>query len=99
MSEVNYEFNVGDEVRFTYNCWDIVCPIVRRKPSGGGIDKDEPLYVIRYEPGFTSGGSRYMEGLSSLSLDGKELPVHESFLELVQPHIPDVDISSMSELI
>ena len=91
MSEVNYKFQIGDEVRFTFNGWNIVCPIVKRKPSGGGADHKEPLYIIRYEKGFLSGGRRYTEGLSNLSMDGKELPVHEMFLELVQPYIPDID--------
>ena len=94
MSEQKYAFQVGDVVRFQYEDIDVVCPIVRLHSFGGGTDKRDPLYEIRYEDGFPNDKT-----LAGLSRDRKQLPVHAMFLKLVQPYIPDIEYDSIAEII
>lgn len=94
-----FKFEVGDFVRFQFDGWDIECFIVSRRSHGGGMDKQDPLYVIHYEDGFKDKGCP-VDDMPGLSADGKRLPVHSMFLSLVHANIPDFeDEILMSDLI
>lgn len=95
MSELKFKFQIGDTVRFQFQSYDINCPVVAIRPTGGGMKGMDPLYVIRHELGFDD-LEDIPAGPNGVSQDGKELPVHGCFLTLVQRNVPDVDFDISS---
>lgn len=91
MTEVKYKYQIGDIVRFSFEGRKIKLPVVDLRPTGGGMKRADPLYVIRNEAGW-HGWDHIAEGDNGISADGKEIPVHAQFLTLVERYIPDEDI-------